>query len=526
MASQPAQQIDVRALSSGSMLHRWMLALPLMIALGVLIADFAINARSALTLIRFPFGVDYGEGIVWQQMRNILDGRGYAPLGVYPAIVFHYPPIYHVVAGLLSHGLGTDELATARALSWAATLGTAALAGILSVSVAQRRLDPIAAPVGGLLVALLYLSCGPVVEWAALMRVDMLAYLFGLGGLLIALRAIERPAVLHFAALCFTLAIYTKQVSIAAPAAAFAGLMAVRPRLAWKLAAITFAQSGLLLLALSWITQGNFLRHIILYNVNRVDPKALLALIEPLRRHLIYICLASAGAFMLVRRIRYLWRDRQNHPLEVASSVALLGFFALKTLMLAMVVKSGASLNYTIEWLCAVAIMAGIVILPIVETASARLRRGDVTRDTPGTPILLFATILLVIAFQVWELPRLFLTPAGARVVSGKMTPLVDLIRGSPKPVISDDMTLLIRAGRPVEWEPAIAAELGATGQYDQIAFARLIRQGHFGLFITEGHRGDAIYDGRYNPPVADAIAIAYPREYKLGRFTIHAPAR
>jgi hypothetical protein len=316
---------------------------------------------------------------------------------------------------------------------------------------------------------------------------------------------------------------YTKQVSIAAPAAAFAGLMAVRPRLAWKLTAITFAQSGLLLLALSWITQGNFLRHIILYNVNRVDSHALLALIEPLRQHLVYIGLASAGAFILVNRIRDLWHDRREHSLAVARSVSLISFFALKTLMLAMVVKSGASLNYTIEWLCAVAIMAGIVIVPIVETAFASLRPGDSTRDTP---ILLSVTILLVIAFQVWELPRLFLTPARTRVASGHMAPLVELIRSSPNPVISDDMTLLIRAGRSVEWEPAIAAELGATGQYDETAFARLIRQGKFGLFITEGHRGDATYDGRYNPPVADAISVAYPREYKLGRFTIHAPAR
>ena len=87
-------------------------------------------------------------------------------------------------------------------------------------------------------------------------------------------------------------------------------------------------------------------------------------------------------------------------------------------------------------------------------------------------------------------------------------------------------MTLLIRAGRDVQWEPAIAAELGATGRYDQPGFVRLIDQRRFGLFITDGDRGPSSYKGRYNPPVADAITRDYPQTWKMGRFVIHAPAR
>ena len=49
---------------------------------------------------------DYGEGIVWQQMRNIVAGQGYTPLGVYPAIVYHYPPVYHLVVHLVGLSLG------------------------------------------------------------------------------------------------------------------------------------------------------------------------------------------------------------------------------------------------------------------------------------------------------------------------------------------------------------------------------------------------------------------------------------
>ena len=30
--------------------------------------------------IRYPFELDYGEGIVWQQMREMFAGHGYAPI--------------------------------------------------------------------------------------------------------------------------------------------------------------------------------------------------------------------------------------------------------------------------------------------------------------------------------------------------------------------------------------------------------------------------------------------------------------
>src|SRR5690348_11443274 len=49
-----------------------------------------------------PHQLDYGEGIVWQQMRMIIDGQGYAPLKPFPAIVFHYPPVYHLTTWVVA----------------------------------------------------------------------------------------------------------------------------------------------------------------------------------------------------------------------------------------------------------------------------------------------------------------------------------------------------------------------------------------------------------------------------------------
>ena len=62
----------------------------------------------------------------------------------------------------------------------------------------------------------------PVVTWAPFMRVDMLAVALSLFGLVAAFKALERPRLIYLAALLFVAAVYTKQTSIAAPAATFA----------------------------------------------------------------------------------------------------------------------------------------------------------------------------------------------------------------------------------------------------------------------------------------------------------------
>lgn len=495
---------------------------PLVVALALLLAHFALEFSSALVLINYPFGADYGEGIVWQQMRNIMRGEGYAPLGVYPAIVYHYPPFFHVTTGLISRLLGTDELATGRAVSFVSTLATLPLLGLLAAWLGRRGRDPLAAVIGGAIVGLLFLSCAPVSEWSPFMRVDMIALLFGMGGLALALRAIEKPRLLFLAALCFTLSVYSKQVSIAAPAAAFLGLLVVRPRLAWALAVITIVQSGIVLTILTGLTHGRFLQHIILYNVNRISPYGLSSLIAPIEQHALYILLACSGAAVLTYRLIRLWRMRTEQPFAVAGIVAALVYFCLKTAMLAMIMKSGSSINYVVEWLGAVAILTGVLVVPAVETALDAFRGGW---SAPGRGLALPALVLAAVAFQAKLLPSIDMTAADARFARLKTEPLVALIRKTSRPVISDDMTLLIRAGRPVEWEPSIAAELGATGRYDEKSFVRMVREHRFGLFITEGDRGDPVYDSRYNPAVAAAIEAFYPREYKIYRFTVHAPA-
>ena len=104
------------------------------------------------------------------------------------------------------------------------------------------------------------------------------------------------------------------------------------------------------------------------------------------------------------------------------------------------------------------------------------------------------------------------------------MRALVARVGASPKPVVSDDMVLLRRAGQNVIWEPAMIAELGSAGVYDQVRLAAHVRRGDFGFFVTYGDRGDVIYNQRFTPLIANAIDAAYPRRERVGALTLHLP--
>ena len=477
--------------------------------------------------IPFPYQFDYGEGIVWQQMRDMVRGTAYGPLHAFPAVVYHYPPVYHLISAALAGLTGMDELAAGRTVSLVSTLLTAVLAGLLTTGAIARGVDGKVRILCGALAGLFFLNCYPVMMWATMMRVDMLSGCLGLLGLLWSARAIERPGLIYPASVAFVLSVFTKQISIAAPMAAFAVLLVTHPKLALRGLGTCFALGILGLAVPAWLTGGDFLRHIFLYNINRFDPSVLGEALIPLIFHIAFLVLAAFGAADAWRavgpRLRspdafQAMRARWAQDHGSALLAMLLLFLIVKTLMLAGMMKSGANYNYLIEWFSAVAIFAALALQRTVTAAAG----GGETGVSAYRPLMLLALAGLIA--QTWFLPFRQDTPEILALREGLRARIVARIAQSPKPVISDEMTLLIRAGQDVRWEPAIAAELAHTKLYDQAAFVRMIEAHRFGFFVTEGDKGDRIFDSRYNPPVAAAMKAAYPREERLGRFVLHLP--
>src|SRR5947208_770989 len=87
----------------------------------LLVTRAVIYLQNALEAVRYPFGLDYGEGIVLQQVLLTPGAHMYGAITDAPYIVFNYPPIYHL-AVRLAMLLGFDPLMAGRGLSVACTL--------------------------------------------------------------------------------------------------------------------------------------------------------------------------------------------------------------------------------------------------------------------------------------------------------------------------------------------------------------------------------------------------------------------
>jgi hypothetical protein len=290
-------------------------------------------------------------------------------------------------------------------------------------------------------------------------------------------------------------------------------LIAVRPKLALRGIAASIALGLCVLAVLSGLTDGGFYRHIFLYNVNRMDPSRLWSIAYAVILQGVYVALAG---FVVVRRARDL---RSRHAasgalrsVNVADARMLiaLAYLAISTPMTVLIAKTGSNINYFLEWFFAVGIFAALAIQEGALARSAELRK------------LFTIVIPLVLAVQAI---RSETSPYDTDVHGVRAKQLESLskeIKATDRPIISDDMVLLLRSGHTVLWEPSIFAELASTGGWDERPFVKRIRAREFAFFITWGERGHRRFDERYNPAVADAMDAAYPVKEQIAGLTVH----
>ncbi len=473
--------------------------------------------------LHWPFELDYGEGIVWQQANMMLTPDAYGRIDGFPAIVFHYTPVFHLMTRALNGVTGYDMLYSGRLISLGSTLLSALMIGLIIARAAPsnlKRSTRILAGAGG---ALSIFCVYPVMMWAPNMRVDMLSFLLSTIGFWLGLKAFERPSLVYAAALCFVAAVYTKQTAIAAPVALFGLMLWLRPKLAVR-GILTCIVSGLVILgALQWMTDGGFFRHIFLYNINRVEWKRIDLIPFMIKFHWPFFV---AGIVMLLPRLRDVQRRAAVNPLRSSSpdmaDIAWIGIMIYLIVILPTllgIAKSGSSLNYLIELFFVVAILAGC---GLHEVARLALSRGKHTHSI-YTAVAALA-VPLVLAGQAWTFTPPYLGMIWNPAQEAGLRALTERVKGERKPVIGDSMVVLLRAGKPVLWEPAIFAELASNGIWDESQFVARIRRREFAMFITNKKRGAPVFNARYTPAMADAMDEAYPILEKMGGYTLHLP--
>ena len=498
-----------------------------LVAIGVRFIQFVIDGANAVT---FPWELDYGEGIVWEQMRLMTAGRGYGAIDSFPAIVFHYPPVYHSVSAFVSAVGGLDPLVAGRSVSFAATLLIGLFGGLIAAKAVRSDFSSrTSAGLCGLVAALTLTCFAPVGFWGPLMRVDMLSIALSFAAVFAAMTALHRPRFILLSAALFVAAVFTKQISIVAPAAVFLTYLLVRPRLAWTLAAACIVLGLAVLGALQFATDGRFVNHIFLYNVNRFNPERLTAILGQILDHVFFAGAVLIGMVQRLRAVRAdyrgvrgvaAWRARLNASPRDVYFLMIVLYAALAGLISLGVAKSGSSVNYFIEGMAVLAVLMGVLTR---DAANAAVGLTGV-RATGNFSHPLYVPLLIGLQ-AIMGPPRNEHNDYRDPARIAEMEVLRDQIAASSRPVVSDDMVLLRRAGVPVQWEPAIFAELANTGDWDERPFVALIRQRHFAFFVTSGQRGQRLFDSRYNRAVADAMDAAYPVKRIVADYIVHLPA-
>lgn len=480
--------------------------------------------------LRFPFQLDYGEGIVWQQALMMFTSEAYGRIDGFPAIVFHYPPLYHSVTRGVAALTGGDMLYTGRAISIVSTLLTGLVIGLIVARTAPADTLRSARFLAGACGALAIFCLWPVIFWAQLMRVDMLAFLLSFLGFWAGLKSFERPAWMHATALCFVAAVYTKQTSISAPVALFGLMLWLRPSLARVGITMCTIWGIVTLVLLSWMTGGGFVRHVFLYNINQFEWNRIFMMLNiavQVYFPFFWVVLSWVALSIADRRIvdlkNRLTSQSASTIAQNYSDTAYLGilcYVVATTLMLVTIGKLGSSLNYLIEWLLTISLLVGTAMYDVVRLVTKG--KDDHSSDTR---LALSVVVPMAIAAQAFLLKGPdFEIYWNAKHLS-QLEALSLRVGATQKPVISDDMVMLLRSGKKVAWEPAIFAQLANAGVWVEHPFIARIRDHEFAMFITVGHRGDSVFDGRYNPAIADAMDKAYPVKEILAGYTLHLPA-
>jgi len=490
------------------------------VLLGVLLASLAVHVAGVsldfIAAIRYPFELDYGEGIVWQQAVLIPGPRMYSGSQSLPFIVFHYPPIYYLMVHA-ARLVAPDFLAAGRLVSSLSAFLIAPMVTSLALLAARRpgKFEIAIAFSAGMLALCLH----PVHLWGMAMRVDMLAVALGLAGVLAAAWSNGRVWGIAGALLLCGAAVFTKQTEISAGISVFLVGLLRNPRGTLGAAAVVGAAGLGALGLLQGLTGGGFLENIIGYNINRFSLSQGVFQFWVEQANLPYVLMmllavpvllgsvAPAALQLRLRRALCEIRALQGADRTTTCRALLLLYFGLTTLMLSTTYKSGSSTNYLIEWL----IVGSVLIAALLM----HLARSEAYSEwvLPGA--------ILVVSLTLAKYPLQEMRD-GPAVDLARQTALVQQIAAAEKPVASENMTLLMRAGKPVIFEPAIVTELAAVGRWNEAPLVAMIRDGGFAFMITTDNDTGGF---RRSPAVYAAMRAAYPRVEQVGpRLWLHLP--
>lgn len=515
---------------------RWAAHLLFAAAVLFLLGKFLVYVHYAVSLFRFPFDYDQGEG--FELYDTVLHAQGqwpYQDSQVFPFYTSIYPPLFHLMVMPLVWLFG-PQLWTGRVVGF---LGTLITAGTIAWAIRRDSAK------GGWLIpalfGLTFLASNYTFTNGPLFRQHMTMVMFETLAMVILANfkfinheAHEEntkftkktswltPRLLLGATLLLA-AGYTKQLALATVLAAFAYLFIREPRRTILLGLFTAAVAGGIFLFINWQTEGWWYVSIIQANINAFSFQQMWEFYyEWFELHLIL----GVGA---VLALAYeLFTKRLNASVYAVWFVFALGNGALSG-------KYGAGESYFVTLTVAACILAGraavqlqqnasvarwvqiafALALPLLFIYQTRLTLQLYTEGPIYGPIAQFLNVADNSGrgyydsqgyTQLGPRPKLADYEAGYKIA--------ELARQADGPVFSEEAGLMFVAGKPVVTNPFVQLMMFRAGLFNPQNEIEMLRRKEFGMVILRAHF--------YPPAVLAAIQENYQglESFQMNGFT------
>lgn len=510
--------------SSRIRLARLAMAVAAAVTLGLQLAGMVAYLDYAAAYMHFPANEDYGEGPILYQLEWLRSiGTMYFPIAEPPYAVSNYPPIFHLATWFTTNFVN-DPLTAGRIVSLVSTLTGALLIFLLVYTQSGNQYSARARAFGGMLAVLFFLSHYAVTLWSVMARADMLALAFGLLGILVFFHAHRRSSILLSClfGLIFVAAAFTKQNMIAAAAATFATALFIERRLAFAglATAIPVGLAGLAFLHVS--SGGEFLLHVFSYNINAFQWQRLgqLALVIVALNAVEIMILMFGSVYLLVA-----WREKRQALPTVHKAkpelplVLFAGFMTVGILNVVASLKQGAAPNYYVEFQAAASLLLGLGSIRTI--AFMRDRQSD-----PEYHKYAFAVVfgLALLSWQVlygwgdkYRHPYEQIAPNMKRVI--------ELVSSADGPVISEDMVLLYKSGKPLFYQPFIMTTLTREGRWDDTRLNGMMRRGEVPMVVLSTPIDMRLHQERFTPTFTEILNSRYRLLDRFGHFEVYVPS-
>jgi hypothetical protein len=172
--------------------------------------------------------------------------------------------------------------------------------------------------------------------------------------------------------------------------------------------------------------------------------------------------------------------------------------------------KMGAIYNHFLAWDVSICLLCGLFLFRMPARVLA-------WRATAVACMVLLVGLLLPATGLVSGVCR----TSAADAAAGEAE-IMRMIRQTAGPVYSENLLLLMEAGKPVEVEPATITFLALSGGWDERPYVQLFDRQYFRLLVVN----DLHFEDRYTPAVAAAVEHRYVREQQIGEYSIYRPVR